>query len=135
MNHNIIIMNTTRDLVTHHFYIIHRTYCVLALNHTLLYMILLREEMLNMYMHCRTELRKQVDPRFLYTTDILLVAALLPALLSFCGKAYINVVVMHMRAMRCCVRSKVKCNIPAFSHLLRDYIYSRSPEEVYVGHD
>ena len=71
MNHNIIIMNTTRDLVTHHFYIIHRTYCVLALNHTLLYMILLREEMLNM--HCRTELRKQVDPRFLYTTDILLV--------------------------------------------------------------
>ena len=62
-------------------------------------MILLREEMLNM--HCRTELRKQVDPRFLKpTTDILLVAALLPALLSSRGKAYIHVVVMHMRAMR-----------------------------------
>ena len=62
-------------------------------------MILLREEMLNM--HCRTELRKQVDPRFLKpTTDILLVAALLPALLSSRGKAYIHVVVMHMRVMQ-----------------------------------
>ena len=91
-------MNTARDLVTHHFY----SYLLCFSFEPYTVMILLREEMLNM--HCRTELRKQVDPRIRFlkpiaTTDILFMAELLPAILSSRGKAYIHVVVMHMRAM------------------------------------